>query len=410
MNMDQNYKYIITHMEERIFSFLLHNDKAIEIHCDETEESSLIGNIYIGKIKNIAKNMEAAFVEIAPGDICYIPLTDFKSPVYTRKGSSKQPQAGDELLVQISRDRIKSKFPAAATNMELHGKYVLLTSGKKQLSVSSKVTKEEKERLQNVMKSGTERFMDDSLPAFGWLMRTNAAAASDAVLYDEMERLFLQYQNLVNQAQYRSCYSCIYRRPSAYLTRLTNLYDRDAIQILTDNPVLFEEIQNYLRQYQPEDLGKVNLYQDQLLPLKKLYSLEHQLGEALKEKVWLKSGGYLVIQPTEALTVIDVNTGKYEGGKKKSAAVLKINLEAAVESARQIRLRNLSGIIICDFINMDRKEDDELLISQFAAVLRKDPIPTSLVDMTKLSLIEITRKKKEKPLYEAYYPAKNKFI
>lgn len=421
--MEQTYKYVITHMEERIFSFLLHNNKAVEIHCDEISEDSQLGNIYVGKIKNIAKNIEAAFVEISPGEVCYVPLEDMKYPVYTKKGSSKKPQAGDELLIQISRDKIKSKFAAGTTNIELHGKYVLLTAGKPQLSVSSKVSKEEKERLQVILKDYAEhrnhknKVSDESEAAIvssesrdtaeiqstpiGWLMRTNAATADDAVLTAEMNRLLNQYHTIVEQAKYRTCFSCLHRSPSSYLMRLSNLYDRDSIQILTDETDLYEEIQNYLKMYQPEDAEKATLYQDELLPLKKLYSLENQLSEALKEKVWLKSGGYLVIQPTEALTVVDVNTGKYEGGKKKSAAMLKINLEAATETARQIRLRNLSGIIICDFINMDSKEDEKVLLDQLGTLLRKDPIPTNLVDMTKLSLVEITRKKREKPLYEA---------
>ena len=400
--MDNNYKYVITKLEERIFSFLLHHDKALEIHCDETEEESQIGNIYIGKIKNIAKNIEAAFVEIEPGEVCYVPLEDMKSPVYTKKGSSQKPQAGDELLIQISRDKIKSKFPAGTTNIELHGKYVLLTAGKKQLSVSSKVSKEEKERLQQILRTFVEKEeVSDSQQNIGWLMLTNAATADEASLIEEMNRLLAQYRTITEQAQYRTCFSCLQHRPASYLTRLSNLYDKDEIQIVTDDTEIFREIQEYLQIHQPEDVTKASLYQDALLPLKKLYSLEHQLAEALKEKVWLKSGGYLVIQPTEALTVIDVNTGKYEGGKRKQAAMLKINLEAAAEIARQIRLRNLSGIIICDFINMENKEDDVALMNQLGSMLKKDPIPTNLVDMTKLSLVEITRKKREKPLYEA---------
>ena len=133
----------------------------------------------------------------------------------------------------------------------------------------------------------------------------------------------------------------------------------------------------------------------------KLYSLEHQLEQALSERVWLNSGGYLIIQPTEALTVIDVNTGKYEGGKKKEATFLKINREAAAEAARQIRLRNLSGIILIDFINMEAKEAVDELLSFLGRELQKDPIRTALVDMTRLSLVEITRQKRERTLAEA---------
>ena len=138
----------------------------------------------------------------------------------------------------------------------------------------------------------------------------------------------------------------------------------------------------------------------------RLYSLRTQLERALSERVWLNSGGYLVIQPTEALTAIDVNTGKYEGGKNQEAAFFKINKEAAVEVARQLRLRNLSGIIIVDFINMKQKESVRELMRILEAELKKDPVPAVLVDITRLSLVEITRKKREKPLYQEKAAAK----
>jgi ribonuclease G len=134
----------------------------------------------------------------------------------------------------------------------------------------------------------------------------------------------------------------------------------------------------------------------------KCYSLERQLEQALQERVWLNSGGYLIIQPTEALTVIDVNSGKFEGGKNREAAFLKLNREAAREIARQLRLRNISGIIIVDFINMEEKASEQELLNLLTHELRKDPIPTTLVDMTKLSLVEITRKKKEKSLAQSW--------
>lgn len=413
-------------MEGKIFSFLLHSQKAVEIHCDEEAQESLLGNIYIGKIKNIAKNIGAAFVEIAPGQTCYLPLDDMKQPVYTHKGTSKQPQAGDELLVQVSREGIKSKFPSVTTNLVLHGKYALLTTGNCQYSVSSKLSKEVRTHLLallHALEGGkvsdaqhpeiqeTQSEQSEQMPAgvgnttcrsYGWLLRTNAGTADEALLTGDMVRLKKQYQTLMQQVPYRTCFSCLYRTPAAYLTRLSNLYDNDAGRIVTDDKKLFEEIHSYLQIRHPEDLEKLSLYQDELLPMKKLYSLEHQLKEALQERVWMKSGGYLVIQPTEALTVIDVNTGKFEGGKNREAAFLKINLEAASEIAHQIRLRNLSGIILVDFINMETEASNKELLTHLDRELRRDPVPTVLVDMTKLSLVEITRKKKERPLSEAF--------
>ena len=211
-------------------------------------------------------------------------------------------------------------------------------------------------------------------------------------------------------AQYRTCFSCLMAKPPAYLKRLSDLYTGEVEEILTDDRELLKQMTEYLEENQPEDTAKLRFYEDRLLPMNKLYSLERHLKEALGERIWLRSGGYLVIQPTEALTVIDVNTGKFMAGKKKEAAFLKLNQEAANEAAHQIRLRNLSGIIIIDFINMEEKESEAQLLETLDHALRKDPIRTTLVDMTKLSLVEITRMKKERPLHESVREAINGYM
>lgn len=185
-----------------------------------------------------------------------------------------------------------------------------------------------------------------------------------------------------------------------YLARLSDLYEADADRIMTDDTGLYQELTAISQDMAAGGSGPALFYEDHLLPMEKLYALDVDLPEALQERVWLPCGGYLIIQPTEALTVIDVNTGKFEGGKKKEAAILKVNKEAAVEIAHQIRLRNLSGIILIDFINMEDSASNQVLLSLLNTKLREDPIRTTLIDMTKLQLVEITRLKKEKPLSE----------
>ena len=149
---DEKQTYVVSRRGSQIFSFLLNGSKAVEIHCDACREDSILDEIYIGKVQNIVKNISAAFVEIAPGTVCYLPLEDLKHPVYTKKGTSHNIQQGDELLVQVKREGIKTKAPAVTTNLTLHGKYALLTTGNTQISVSSKLPKEEKERLLRVVK------------------------------------------------------------------------------------------------------------------------------------------------------------------------------------------------------------------------------------------------------------------
>mgnify|MGYP002572121380 CR=1 FL=1 len=178
------------------------------------------------------------------------------------------------------------------------------------------------------------------------------------------------------------------------------MYADELEEIVTDDKELFETIQIYLEHYGIE-AKKLRFYQDDLLPLCKVYSIEKALKEALSEKVWLKSGGFLVIQQTEAFVSIDVNTGKNIAKKEMQENFLKVNIEAAEEIARQLRLRNISGIVIVDFINLEAKSAESELLNVFGAALKKDPVPTQIVEMTKLGLVEVTRKKIKKSLRES---------
>ena len=234
----------------------------------------------------------------------------------------------------------------------------------------------------------------------GWIVRTNAAEASGETLLEEHDRLMEQYQNLKTRSIHAAACTCVLRSRPSYLDAILGSRDGVLQEILTDQADIHEEIRRFLAEQMPEDLEKLRLYQDRMLPLKALCRLEKGLEDALREKVWLKSGAYLVIEPTEALTVIDVNTGKFTGGKKKDDTIRKINREAAAEIARQLRLRNLSGIILVDFIGMARPEDSQELLEEMRRLLKRDPMKAAAVDMTALGLMELTRKKKKKTLRE----------
>jgi ribonuclease G len=186
----------------------------------------------------------------------------------------------------------------------------------------------------------------------------------------------------------------------AYLTSILGSRSDKLTEIVTDDPTLYEEIHDFLMEEMQGDIAKLRLYEDRQLPLKALYRLDKGLTDALSSKVWLKSGAYLVIEPTEALTVIDVNTGKYTGGKDKQETIRKINQEAAREIVRQLRLRNLSGIILVDFVDMNREEDEKELLELMKELLKADPLKAAAVDMTGLGLMELTRKKQKKTLAE----------
>ena len=393
-----NRKLVFTKLENRILTTVLENEEVVEIHCkkEEMDETVSLGNIYVGRVKNIVANIKAAFIEIAPGIECYYALEENKAPIFTHKIGKKPLCIGDELVVQVSKEAVKTKVPTVTSKISFTGKYAVLTSGDTRIGASQKLQKEERERLTGIAKNY-------SSDAYGIIMRTNANDLPDEVLCAEIEKLVSQYQRLVEIAKLRVCFSCLNRAPKQYLNLLKNINQEGLSDIVVEDMDIYEELKQYLTDNQPEDLSKLRLYSDKLLPLHKLFSIEKHLENALKERVWMKSGAYLVIQPTEALTVIDVNTGKCIDKKHDDRSYLKINIEAAKEAAKQIRLRNLTGIILIDFINMSSKEMTVELLNILDKELRRDPVATTLVDMTKLQLVEVTRKKIRKPLHEAFY-------
>ena len=393
-----NRKLVITKLQNKIFTTLLENNEVAELHCvgEDHEKKNILGNIYVGKVKNIVANINAAFIEIAKGVECYYAIGENPAPIFTKKVGKKPICIGDELIVQISREAVKTKVPTVTSKLEFTGKYAVLTHGDTRIGVSSKLSKEERERLTMIARQYASK-------QYGLILRTNAKEAEEDTIRTELEKLIQDYQRMIQFAATRVCFSCLKSAPKQYLTELKNIYQEGLTDIVVEDEDIYQEVKDFLMESQPEDLGKLRFYEDKMLPLHKLYSIEKRIEDVLKERVWLKSGAYLVIQPTEALTVIDVNTGKCIDKKRDDRAYLKINIEAAKEAARQIRLRNLSGIILIDFINLSRKELMDELMEYFGKELRRDPIATTLVDITKLQLVEVTRKKIRKPFHEAFY-------
>ena len=280
------------------------------------------------------------------------------------------------------------------SNLSLPGRFCVLTAGRTGIGFSAKLTDTAwKNQIRKML-------LENDFIGFGIILRTNAGSAGPEQILEECEKLKAMLKQLIKESGSRTCYSCLYKTLPSYIAGIRDSYAGGLEEIVTDCPDLYGQLKEYLETSQAEDAGKLKLYTDSLLSLGKLYSLDNALSKALDKRVWLKSGGYLVIEPTEAMVVIDVNTGKYEGKKKLEETVLKINLEAAAEIARQLRLRNLSGIIMVDFIDMNQEESKMQLMEALKAAVAKDPVKTVVVEMTRLNLVEITRKKVRRPLYE----------
>lgn len=376
---------------------LSEEERIVEIRLESDQEKSILGNIYTGQVENIASNIQAAFVQIEPGKRCYYSLAEAQRAVFSagRKGNGPL-RPGDELLVQVSRDAMKGKLPALTSNLNFTGRYLVLTTGDKKFGLSSKLALEDRHRLSGWLKEEAERPDKE----FGIIVRTNAADASKEEILKELEWLKGRYHKAVVQGRNRICFSLVLETEPFYVAAVRDAYGRDLDEIITDVPEIREMILGYLEEISPELKEKLRFYQDKLLPLYKLYRVETALDAIQKEKVWLNSGGFLVIQQTEAFVSIDVNSGKYTGKKKMEETFRKINLEAAAEIGRQLRLRNLSGIILIDFINMENPDHRDELFHVLQKLLRKDPIKSRAIDITPLHILEMTRKKVRRPVIE----------
>ena len=369
----------------------------MELRLEPVGKKSCLGNIYVGQVENIAGNIGAAFVQISASETCYLQLSEEQNAIYTSVKKNDRPlKPGDEILVQISRDAMKGKLPAVTTNLNFTGKYLVLTTGDKKFGLSSKLSNEDRSRLSKWMEEEISRPDKE----FGIIVRTNAADATKEELFKELKYLRNLYQKAVVDGKSRTCFSRVYETEPFYISAIRDANSRNLEEIITDIPEISQKISVYLTENSAEEKDKLRFYEDKLLPLGKLYRLETALEEIQHEKIWLGSGGFLVIQQTEAFVSIDVNSGKFTGKKKMQETYRKINLEAAREISRQLRLRNLSGIILIDFINMENPDHQDELFHVLQKYLRKDPVKARAVDITPLHILELTRKKVRRPVIE----------
>lgn len=369
------------------------HDKLVLLDCDNRKEKSILNNIYIGKVKNLVPNIEAAFIEIEKGYECYYSLTDNKNPIFINKKNNNKITIGDEIIVQVAKENIKTKQPVLTSNITLTGKYVVVSAGDKKLGISNKLSLKERQRVK-------ELFAEQLDGEFGIIARTNIKNAAKEDVLSEVQNLKNKLAQLIHHAKHRTCYSVLYEGDDNYISILKGLYEESLEQIVTDEKEIYQNIHTYLTNQNMDVNRYLLFYEDSLLPLYKLKNLESEIKNATQERIWLKSGAYLVIQPTEAFTVVDINTGKFTGKKNTQETFLKINLEAAKEIARQLRIRNISGIVVIDFIDLEKVDAKKQLMEEFDKILKKDPITTHLVGMSQLNLVELTRKKVRKSLRE----------
>lgn len=387
-------KLIATNWKQGIGLFGFQDNRLITANIYNREQQICIGDIYVGRVNKILPNMNACFVQIGGKEEIFLPFVETDRPY----------KSGEAVLIQIKKEASKGKQPLGTTKLSLAGLYCVVNYEPHAIQISSKLEKEERNHWKCVLNQALESEKISSLDKevllkYCLIVRTNILKAKkeDEVI-SEWVSLAKRLDDIVKKGAFQSLYVRIYREESHYIRELKNISQDTLEEIITDDMTLYEEISSAFDNVSIMR-EKIRLYEDDF-PLYKLYSIESKLQEALSKKIWLKCGGFLVIEPTEALTVIDVNSGKCDKKSVSEEYYKKVNEEAAVEIARQIVLRNISGIIIIDFINMQSKENQKELFEVLSRLVSKDKVKTRVMGMTSLGLVEMTRAKFEKPLWE----------
>lgn len=378
-------QYVITGFQNGLLGCYFENGK-IEDVIYEPNQRERIGNIYVAKVSQVASNINAVFLYYAKGKRGYLPFDQIKNPILLNRKYDGRILSGDELLVQLTSESIRTKDPGFTTDLSIAGKYCVISTGDTSKGVSSKIDKPAKEQLKALVSQQSD---------FGIVIRTCAKECVErgdcSPVLLEIQELSNTMKKLIEEGIHRVCYSLLYQSSSEFITFLRNHCD-GIEKIVTDQKEIYDllSVQDYK--------DKVSFYDQDNISLANLYRIPAQMEELTASKVWLKSGAYLVIEQTEAMYVIDVNSGKNNIKKDNQTYIYQINEEAAKEILRQIRLRNLSGMILVDFINLDSKDMQNKLFSFISREARKDPVKTQIIDYTKLGLLEITRKKTKKSL------------
>ncbi len=413
-------KLIVTEYGNQFLVCLVNQNRLLKVQIfpGKIEDSkSAIGSVFLGKVKNVVSNLSACFVEIANKELTFLPMSETAGCYPVNRTFDGRILQGDELPVQIIRQAQKGKQASVTTRISFTGQFLVLTAGAFCITYSKKLSNTQKEKLyalRVLLEAETEAFRQQSAsgtasetsPSYGIIVRTQAAEASQEDILREFRSLRQQFEQLYKNAACRTCFSCLKEAQDPWETAFSHFSPAEYAEAVIDAEVIkddrdIEAISSYFEKKQIP----FRFYRDPAYSLFRLYSLESRFKEAVSRRVWLKSGGYLIVDVTEALTVIDVNSGKYDSKKQNPEDTFRlINLEAAQEIALQLRLRNLSGIIIVDFINLCSRKEQEELLETMKVLVKADRVPTRVVDITPLGLMELTRKKINKPLGEVLKP------
>lgn len=387
----------VTPQETRVA--FLENGVLQEVAIERTRSRGLVGNIYKGKVSRVLPGMEAAFVDIGLEKAAFLHASDVvqnnddeDEEVSSGKSISSLLHEGQLLLVQVVKDPIGTKGARLTTQITIPSRYLVLLPNSRNIGISTRIEDtEERERL----KISMEDLRGEDV--HGYILRT----AAEGVVEKEMERDVAFLKRLWNKIQEREHNAkpgtCVYTDLALAKRTLRDLVDEQCERVLVDSKITYSDLEEFANAYVPEMVGRLQQYTGER-PIFDLYSVEDEIGKALRRKVALKSGGYLIFDQTESMTTIDVNTGGFVGHRNLEETIFKTNLEAAQAIARQLRLRNLGGIIIIDFIDMAEADHRRQVLRALEKALERDHARSQVCDVSPLGLVEMTRKRTRESL------------
>jgi ribonuclease G len=380
---------------------ILEDGNLVEFTVERQDEQRRAGNIYLGKVENVLPGMQAAFINIGEEKNAFIYIDDVLSRD-SETGNTEHSKnlsikdllhEGQELMVQMIKEPIGTKGARVVTQVTIPGRYLVYIPTIEYIGVSRRIENEaERERLKNVVASFKG-------PGSGLIIRTAAEEVEAAELQSDYEFLVNVWKKIQKKVKKGPCPSLLYRDHDLLYRILRDYLSKDVNCLMIDEAEAFSKATELVKSLAPSCKNRIQLYNNEI-PLFEAFNVDLQLEKALKKKVWLDCGAYLVFDQTEALAVIDVNTGKFTGSINLEDTVFQTNLMAATEIARQIRLRNLGGIIIVDFIDMVSDDERAKVIAKLNSELQRDKTKVNILGFTSLGLLEITRKKVKQSLRE----------
>ena len=389
---------MLVHADERGTQIaVLEKDEIVEHYTARHEDRSIVGNVYMGRVQNVLPGMEASFVDIGEsrngvlyaGEVGIVGEEGEEIPRIETVLRSGQP-----ILVQVTKDPMRAKGARLTALISIAGRHLVLVPNARSLGVSKRLPEDERTRLRDIAQSIRP-------PQHGLIVRTAAEGASPQDLDRDLRRLIEIWDEVSATAKKVTAPALVYNEPELELRVIRDLFNRDVVKCYVDDPGLESVLRQYIRTTTPDLDHRVELYRGQL-PIFEEFRVQEQIRKSLDRRVWLPSGGHLVIDRTEAMTVIDVNTGKFVGKSSLEETVFRTNKEAAVEVSRQLRLRDIGGIIVIDFIDMELIENRDEVLRVLKKELAKDRTRTQVFDISPLGLVQMTRKNVSAGILEAF--------